>query len=437
MNSAAIARRVAANHLLQKQAGLKDWMKWFAQPFKVIWKHHREFVKGPIDDAVDAIIKDLAPILVRAIGEKEVEEDLADFTDGANAGKWDAERGNIAAPSRTESSDFSAGYSWGFEHAGEFRNTLPPAVKRKVIENALKVYRKTITEEVLERVLHQVWSAINPKHTFDAIMKAVKKHGWKLGVGFALFEIFEHFALPALLVKMTGDPKMLAFATLPIGEVIYAVVFRILGRTPKELDDPTAEGHLDWYEKNFGKVRLASASFPSFDQWQDRWFVYKHACLANDPMNLPSIGRSVDRMVTNAQGVDIYFDDGSWVSASVDQPGEDEEGGCGCGGDCGGSCGCGGKTAAGEATVDLVAAVRGNELLGAKDSSQMGAKTPGVWMFSGAEAPFGLFMLSGVPLKTAEQVVDFGTRGGRLKDGNAVWKLIKRYSARSPFKAVR
>jgi len=432
MNSAAIARRVAANHLLQKEAGIKDWLKWFAQPFKVIWKHHREFVQGPIDDAVDAIIKELVPTLVRAIGEKEVEEDLSDFTDGATAGKWDATRDNIASPPRGESSDFLAGYSWGFEHADEFRNTLPAQVKRQVIENALKVYRKTITEEVLERVLHQVWSAINPKHTFQAIAKAVKKHGWKLGVGFALFEIFEHFALPALLAKVTGDPKMLALATLPIGEVVYAVVFRILGRTPKELDDPSAEGHLDWYEKNFGKVRLAS-SFPSFDEWQNRWFVYKHACLINDPSNLPLIGNVVERMVTTAAGVDIYFDNGAWVSASVEDD-EPKTGGCGCGGSCGGNCSC--KTAA-EVTVDLVAPVRGAEFLGAQDSTRMGSKDPGVWMFSGKEAPFGLYMLKSVPLRLAEQLVDFGTPSSRLKNGKAVWKLVKQYAAPRPFKSVR
>jgi len=268
-----------------KEAGLQDWLKWFAQPFQVIWKHHREFVQGPVDDAVDAIIKDLAPALVRAIGEKEVEEDLTEFTDGAFAGKWDRNKGNLASPPPSESRDFAAGYAWGYEHADEFRNNLPPAVKREIIERALAVYRKTITEEVLERALKQVWSAINPKHTFQAIVKAVKKHGWKLGIGFALFEVFEHFALPALLAKVTGDPKLLALATLPIGEVIYAVVFRILGRTPEPLDNPSEDGHLDWYEQNFGKIRLAS-SFPTFDQWQSQRILYKHADLA-PPLGYP------------------------------------------------------------------------------------------------------------------------------------------------------
>ena len=95
MHAAAVRRAIALHH---KEAGLKDWLKWFAQPFKVIWKHHKEFVQGPVDDAIDAIIKDLAPRLVRAIGEKEVQEDISDFKDGALRGKFDAEKGYSSPP---------------------------------------------------------------------------------------------------------------------------------------------------------------------------------------------------------------------------------------------------------------------------------------------------------------------------------------------------
>ena len=426
MRTAAVRRAIALHH---KEAGLKDWLKWFAQPFKVIWKHHKEFVQGPVDDAIDAIIKDLAPRLVRAIGEKEVQEDITDFKDGARRGKFDAEKDYLADPPRNESADFSAGYSWGFEHADEFHNDLPPAVRRQVIEKAVKVYRKTITEEVIDRMLRAIWKAINPKHTFDAIVKAVKKHGWKLGVGFALFEMFEHFALPALLMKVTGNPSYLAMASLPIGEVIYAVVFRILGRTPKEVNKLDAEGHLDWYEKNYGILRLASLDlvYPEFGTWQNRYYIYKHACLMNSQENLPNIGRVVERIVQQTGTADIYFDDGSFASVQVEQPGEAQSGGCGCQG----------KTAA-QVTVDLVAAVRGGqELLGAKDFSAMGAKDPGIWMISGLDAPFALYKLKNVPIGIAEQLVDFGTRASRIRDGKKVWRLAKKYAAPSAFKKVQ
>jgi hypothetical protein len=49
----------------------------------------------------------------------------------------------------------------------------------------------------------------------------------------------------------------MGLATLPIGEIIYAIIFRILGRTPKELDKPSEAGHVDWYEEHFGPVKIA------------------------------------------------------------------------------------------------------------------------------------------------------------------------------------
>jgi hypothetical protein len=48
--------------------------------------------------------------------------------------------------------------------------------------------------------------------------------------------------------------------TLPIGEIVYAVIIRVLGRAPKELDKLDIDGHLDWYEAKFGPARLASCA---------------------------------------------------------------------------------------------------------------------------------------------------------------------------------
>jgi hypothetical protein len=375
MVTAGIIRRVAAGYL-HKEAGIQDWLKWFSQPFRVIWKHHKEFIQGPVDDAIDLIIKELAPQLVRAIGEKEVEEDLVDFTRGAEQGQYDKQRAYLASPPNDESDDFVAGYQWGYANADGFKDQLPTPVKRQVIEKALGVFRKTITEEVLGRMLSAIWHAINPKHTFDAIVQAVKKYGWKLGIGFALFEVFEHFALPALLMKLTGDPKMLAMASLPIGEVIYAVVFRILGRTPKEIDTPTEEGHLDWYEKNFGAIKLAYCEFPDFKRWSKNYYVYRAI-------------RSKRASEPNPQ------------------------------------------------SVSLVVAVNGNELLGAKDSTATGARDTGTWMLSGIDGPFELYLLKHVPLVVAEALVDFGTRVSKIRDGKKVWRLVKKYAKpQTPLKTV-
>ena len=73
-----------------------------------------------------------------------------------------------------------------------------------------------------------------------------------------MFELFEHAVLPSVVIALTGDPKWAFLETLPIGEIIYAVAFRVLGRAPKELDTLEEDGHLDWYEDEYGDVRLAS-----------------------------------------------------------------------------------------------------------------------------------------------------------------------------------
>lgn len=246
------ASRVAQRYL---EAGVTDWLKWIVQPFAVLAKHHREFVYGPVDDAFDAVLKELAPKLVRELTEKEVESDVDDFLRGALAGR------DGKPLSSSESADFRAGYVWGKVNKDDKdlqRGDLPAYMKRQVIQSSVAEFRKRITETVLKDALKKAWHAINPMTTFNAIKSAVKKHGWKLGVGFALFELFEHFVLPAVLSTLFDDPRLLSLATLPIGEVVYAVMFRILGRTPAEVNKADEAGHLDWYEQEFGPIRLAA-----------------------------------------------------------------------------------------------------------------------------------------------------------------------------------
>jgi hypothetical protein len=264
------ADRIAGRHM---EAGAKDWLQWIVQPAEVIWKHHKEFVYGPIDDAMDAIISELAPHLVKAIGEAEVDEDVDEFFDGAVAGKWDADREHHRDCPTGQTEDFCEGYEWGYTTPADVpsdADKLPPGVKRKVVEEALKDFRSRITEEVIERAMHKAWSAVSPAHTLKAIMHAVKKHGWKLGIGFALFEIVEHAILPAVLIAVTGHEELAIMGTIPIGEIIYAVIFRIMGRVPNEANKADPDGHLDWYESKYGPVRIASlqrdAAKPVFDR---------------------------------------------------------------------------------------------------------------------------------------------------------------------------
>ena len=255
-----VSRRVAARYLASRhvEAGLRDWLVWIARPFKVILKHHKEFINGPVDDAVDAIIKDLAPKLVKTLQEREVDEVVDQFQEGASQGWADATEGHSATINRVLK-EVQVGYAWGFSHSGEWDGKmLPNGIRRQIVLGAAIQFSKRITEEVALNLLRKVWHAVNPVNTVKAILVAVKKHGWKLGVGFALFEVFEHLLLPTLLVALTGNKNLLALTSLPIGEVIYAIVFRVLGRTPQELNQADEEGHLDWYEQEYGPVRLAT-----------------------------------------------------------------------------------------------------------------------------------------------------------------------------------
>jgi hypothetical protein len=263
----ALERRAAR----EIEAGIKDWLKWMAQPFKVIWKHHKEFVQGPIDDAMDNIIRDLAPLFVKKLGEIEVDADVDEFLEGAQAGKWHADQNELKDEGRyrSETEDFLEGFHWGFDNNADWDGKkLPSGVMSMVVKDAITEFRGRVTEQVIAKVLKNAWSVVSPAHTFKAIMAAVKKHGWKLGVGFALFEIFEHALLPALMIWATGDPSWAVLGTLPIGEVIYAIIIRILGRTPNELNEAAPDGHLDWFEAQYGEVRLASEpDFPPYDEW--------------------------------------------------------------------------------------------------------------------------------------------------------------------------
>lgn len=258
MNTKTIPLRatIGANSL--RTAAMREWIAWITRPIDVIRKHHREFVYGPVDDAVDAIIRELAPRLVKEIGEREIDEDVEEYIEGARKGRFEALADMYPDPERGKSDDYNAGYEWGFENAREWNGReLPSRVKRKVVRDQIQEFRGEITEQVVIDLMEKAWHVVSPAHTFKAIVQAVKKHGWKLGIGFALFEIFEHAVLPTVMIKLTGDPRMAVLGTIPIGEIIYAVGLRILG-TPKDVDKFQEDGYFDWYEAKYGPVRLAS-----------------------------------------------------------------------------------------------------------------------------------------------------------------------------------
>lgn len=255
----AAAQRVALRYAAYRQAGLNEWLAYMAQPLYKVLEHHRELVYGPVDDLMDEVFRKLAPALVKKIGEQEIDAAVNEFLLGAQMGREHAKATGVPkSPPSTLSEDGLEGYRWGYGHASVWDGKdLPPAVRSRVVAQNIAEFQQQVTEKVVIDLLKKAWHAISPVTTVKAIVQAVKKHGWKLGIGFVLFEIAEHALLPALLTHLTGKPEMMALASLPVGEIIYAVVFRVLGKAPKELNIPDEEGHLDWYEAHYGPVRLA------------------------------------------------------------------------------------------------------------------------------------------------------------------------------------
>lgn len=248
-----------ARRYLQREATLGEWLHWMAQPFGNIVKYAREFVLGPVKSLIDDTIRRIAPKLLKTIAEQEVNADINEFVEGAQRGQADRSQG--LSPLVDEENDDDEepedqGYLFGY---GNNTAEIPPRVRKEVVEATLEEFRRNVSLKFLVALLGKVWHAVNPVTTAKAIAAAVKKYGWKIGVGAALFELFEHFVLPTILTYITGNPKMMTMAALPLGELIYPVVLRALGQAPENLDHPSTMGYLDWYETTYEPVRLATA----------------------------------------------------------------------------------------------------------------------------------------------------------------------------------
>jgi hypothetical protein len=251
-----ITARVAYRH---KDAALRDWLKWMVQPIEVLSKKYKGLVRGPMDDLVDEIFRDITPQIVKAVGEQEIDEDVEEYLAGAQEGRFEATRGLYADAEENQSDDYYAGYDWGFANAKDWDGKdLPTAVKRKVVQEQIKEFKGEVTEQMMIAALESAWSSVNPREIFKTVMRAVKQHGWKIGLVYAVGEIIENVVLPAALSILTGTPiPPGSFAWLPLNDIVFAAVVKRLGRN-NAVDDYEEDGHLDWYEAQYGAVRLAS-----------------------------------------------------------------------------------------------------------------------------------------------------------------------------------
>lgn len=248
--------RVATRHL---EAGPSEWLQWMVQPFDVLKRHYQKFVTGPIDDAADAIIRDLAPDMVKGIIEQEVDEDVQEFLEGAQEGRFESLAGLRADPEPGTSEDYREGYTWGFTNAKDWDGKdLPRGVKRDVVREQIQEFRSEITEQVVIAALEKAWATVNPREIFTTVMRAVKQHGWKLGIIYGIGELIENFVIPAALTHLTGVPVPPgSTGWIPLNDIVFAAIVKRLGGTGA-VDEFQEDGYLDWYEAQYGLVRIAA-----------------------------------------------------------------------------------------------------------------------------------------------------------------------------------
>lgn len=286
MNKHATMMRLAELELkvasMEYTAGLKDNLKslllrFISKPSKEL-QSKQTLLTAPLDDLADDLIEVLAPKIAEALQEEEINADYSEFEQGANLRNSEKSLGGDGGyfppmdPPSGMTPEFYEGYEWGDVH----QTPIPPAMKRKIIEDAAREHDKKVAERLVADTLKTSWGAINPINIFKHLFHAVKKYAWDadahrvwyqkwplrilklvlIGVGYALVEVFEHYVIPKALVALTGNTALYAVGALPLFEMfapIVAIFFRKAGEeVTEEKDNP-----LKWYESNFGEIENA------------------------------------------------------------------------------------------------------------------------------------------------------------------------------------
>ena len=221
-----------------------------------------------VDDILDETIMSAAPKIVLAIREREVDEDIDEFVDGALLGGWDANTQSYADPpvvgsdaevgDRNEVTEMHRlGYDWGWDNPGKVKDeNVPDPIRREMVEYALSNFKGRVTEEFVINALETVYDY--GKEQMDDVhgilKKAWKRFGWKIAPVLAGVEIFEHVILPGIL--STINPAFMILTTVPTIEILAATGLAIAKAIGPDKPEPEhVPGHLDWYEEEGKEMR--------------------------------------------------------------------------------------------------------------------------------------------------------------------------------------
>ena len=246
-----------------------------------------ENFKHSIDDYIDDIIEGLAPKLVDSVREQEVDEDIDEFFEGVKQAGMDkfssyemardigSFESLLRQYKRTETEDFIEGYEYGWKRGVDLRTyksaeELPDELRDELVSVAIDTFDDRITEESIIAAMQEAWHHLNPMNILRALGKAIKERDWKLFLKLALFELFEHYVLPTVLVSLTGNPAFMALAAIPIGEVLIPIYLAMVGGGEKGPDIP---GHYDWYRDRRAGTDLKESKVYKLNESQTRLFV--------------------------------------------------------------------------------------------------------------------------------------------------------------------
>ena len=219
------------------------------------------------DDVMDDVFKRIAPNMVRHVLEREINEDMAEFLDGAIEGRWENQRGWAGEdPSPKEhghsadSADYILGYTWGWKNADTWKgNQLPNQARKEAIEAQIQEFEDQVSEQMVIAALEAANEKVNPvkllKKAGSAISSAVREEGWAGGlkkglpiaVGIIVGEALDNFIIPMAFFSLTGIP----IPPLPVGvgEIINPVVISIVGA---DIETEELADELGWYEDEYG-----------------------------------------------------------------------------------------------------------------------------------------------------------------------------------------
>ena len=210
------------------------------------------------------------------IREHEVDQDFEQFRQGVQERVFERRGGLFYSEPYNKDDFFLKGYAWGEEHF-DLVNTsgtvsIPTNVKKEIILESAKIHEGLVTERALIEAMGKAWETVSPVQILKHIGKLYTnmvgklmrlKHGIyapkrlfnlaTTALALAIVEMLEHYVLPYVVVSLTGDAAWWGLATVPLLEIILPIVVAIFKKSEGESQEDV-DGHLDWFEENYGDI---------------------------------------------------------------------------------------------------------------------------------------------------------------------------------------